>query len=239
MITETYPDLKSLWYNVTLRMMLEPDLWDALKAPRIFSFTNVLTAQTHQLDGDLSQVGFTKARWTRFLNRYVDHTTLSSWLQKAKEAEGLTSLLWKTKTKEGDHTGGECMVGMSFRPSNNTLTVYSREVEFPTRGLLDAAFINRIGFYLDRGDLKVVWMIGGLQLSMLHSIPFLVKEGKLDQMLALDTKTGSYLRYMTNHLTNGHEVKYGPAKRMKKRWDSINAGTLELVPISGLSLGGR
>lgn len=228
--------MKSLWYGVTLRMMREPKLWDALKAPRVFSFTNVLTADTHQLDGDLSWVGFTKARWTRFLNRYVDHENLAAWIERVKVADGLTSYLWKTRTAEG-HTGGECMVGMSFRPSNNTLTVYSREVEFPTRGLLDAAFINRVGEYLGRGDLKIVWMIGGLQLSMLHAIPFLVREGKLEEIKALDTKAGAYLRYMTNHLTNGHEIRYGPAKRMKKRWDSIDAGTVELVPIKDLMLG--
>ena len=201
----------------------------------------MLIAETHHLEADLSWVGLTRARWTRFLNRYVDAASLAEWLGRCKEAKGVTSLLWQTKVKrtEFDHTGGECLIALSYRPDQGIITVYSRETEFPMRGLLDASLIFHVAETIDRGPLKVIWLSGGLFVSLLHALPFLVHYDLLNEVMSDKTKAGKYLQYMTKHLTiHADSLRYGPAKRMLKRWRAMAPGGngMALVPIEGLPL---
>lgn len=229
MIIESYPDLTALWGGVTHKLLFDPEVWDGQKPPRLLSLPNLLIAETHSLDADLATVGFTGARWTRFINRYLELERYWDWVDRARAAHGVTSLLFRTRDKidrNRDHTGGECIVAMSYRPEPSTLTIYSRETEFPVRGLLDAALAHLSAQAIrGGGPVAVHWLIGGIQVSLLHIIPYLATLGMLDEVMALDSKSGRYLRYMTEHLTkNNANLRYGPAKRMLKRWTNIASG---------------
>lgn len=236
MLIETYPDLVTLWRDTTIKMIRDPDCWDATKPPRLFSYPNLLIAESHEMDADLSWAGLTRSRWTRFLNRYVDYEALEHWLIRVKESKGMTSLLWRTKEGD-DHTGGECLIAISFRPDPGILTLYTREAEFPMRGLLDATFAHLVCREIGRGPIKIVWQMGGLYVSLLHALPFMYHYGILDEVMQMTTKAGKYTTYMTNHLKKDAEnLKYGPAKRVLKRWQSMEEGTMVPVPIDSLPL---
>lgn len=237
MIHETFSDLTSLWKGMTQRLLLDPTVWDDGRPPRLLSHANMAIAETSHLEADLSWVGFTASRWTRFLNRYIDLKNYWEWIEKIRPpTHGATSRLLRTKEGEG-HTGGECLIAMTYRPEPPTLTLYSREVEFPQRGLLDATLAHLTAEAISQGnfDVRIVWLIGGAQISLLHSIPYLVTFDLLDETLASGTKASKYLGYMTDHLeTHRGKLKYGPAKRTLKRWDRIKAGEMPSVPISQL-----
>lgn len=236
MLIETYPDMATLWKEVTLRVIRDPSVWNDTRPPRLFSFPNLLIAETHQMDADLSWAGLTRSRWTRFINRYIDPEAFDQWLEKIREAKGMTSLLFRTKEKE-DHTGGECLIAMSYRPEHKTLTLHTREAEFPMRGLLDAALGHLVAEAIGKGDIRIVWQMGGLYVSLLHAIPFLVHHGLLDEIMEMDTRAGRYLTYMTKHLKNDRgSLNYGPAKRVLKRWETMEGDGMVPVPISELPL---
>jgi len=236
MIVATYPDLTSLWLDTTLRVIREPSLWDDTRPPRLFSFPNMLIAESADLAADLSWVGLTRSRWTRFLNRYIDPQELDLWLDKIQHGYAATSMLFRTKVKD-DHTGGECLIALSYRADNPTLTLYSREAEFPQRALLDTTFAHLAALAIGQKGIRVVWQLGGLYVSMLHALPLMARLGILEEVKSMNTKAGAYFRYMTNHLVkHSDSLKYGPAKRILKRWRAIEAGTMEPVPIDQLPI---
>lgn len=236
MLIETFPDLATLWKETTIRIIKDPSLWDATRPPRLFSFPNLLTAETHEMEADLAWAGLTRSRWTRFLNRYVDPDKLDAWIERARGAKGMTSLLWRTEEAD-DHTGGECLIAVSYRPDQRILTLYTREAEFPMRGILDATLAHKLGEAIGGGPIRVVWQMGGLYVSLMHALPFMYHYGILDEVKAMDTRAGRYTTYMTNHLSKDEAtIKYGPAKRVLKRWKSMQEGTMVPVPIASLPL---
>ena len=220
-------------------MLMTEEYWDYTHPPRLFSFPNLLTAKSADLEADLAWVGFTKARWTRFINRYVDKEELTRWLDRCQAAHGPTSLMFRTKVKTGprEHTGGECLIALSYRPDPSVLTLHSREGEFPQRALLDTVFAHLVIQAIGAKNTRVVWQLGGLYTSLLHSIPFIESQGLMDQLIGGSGKTSKYLGYVVNHLKKDRDnLKYGPAKRILKRWEQIQAGELAPVPLKDLTL---
>lgn len=236
-------DLNDLFTESMKELMDNREHWDAIQTPRILSYENLLHAESTAFDFDLSHVGFTKTRWARYCHQYIDPKELDTWIEGLKYISKRGENLFRSKDairRKREHFHGSCWLGLSYRSQPSTLVLYSRVAEFPTRAILELTMVHKVGKAIqERLELNkppaLSWFISSLFLSCLHMLPWLSINGVLDETYKRNDPVGHFVRHQIDHIAKGN-VKYGPTKRMAKRLEQIEAGTLVPVPIKNLSI---
>ena len=237
-------DLNDL-FNRAMNLMFNSDEgWqDACQTPRILSYNNLLFSNSLDFQFDLSHVGFTKTRWSRYCHQYIDKDQLHIWLDNLKEISKRGDNLFRSKDtirRPKEHHHGSCWLGLSYRSLPPTLVLYSRAAEFPTRAALELTLVHKVGLEITsrlnpKQPIQLVWFISSLFLSCLHMLPWLARNNILEETYNRRDSIGAFVRHQIDHIAKGN-VHYGPTKRMKKRLDQFEAGLVVPVPISNLSL---
>lgn len=145
---------------------------------------------------------------------------------------------------EKKHRWGGCMMGATFRGDNKkagpaTLTLYSRTTYMGYMGLLDAAVMNRIAAQITDGPVAFRWHIASQQLHAFKTLPYLYSQDHLMQYLEKSAgepdpvyepptwrEIIKWYRKVLEHWDRAKhkaenmlsEEKYGPFKRVKRRW---------------------
>lgn len=237
-------DLNDLFNKAMSEMMNNPTHWDAQQTPRLLSYNNILMSDSLDFDFDLSTVGFTKTRWSRYCHQYLDPAHLTEWLESLRTISNLGEDLFRSKDmvrRPREHKHGSCWLGITYRNEPATVVLFSRVAEFPTRAALELTLVNKVGQEIASRtgksikDIHFTWFISSLYLSCLHMLPWLSVNGHLEEVKLRNDPVGKFVKHQTDHIAKGN-VKYGPTKRMSKRLDQIAAGTRIPVPIEGLSL---
>ena len=236
-------DLNDLFIRSMDLLMNDPTTHDAAQTPRLLSYNNLLFADSLDFSFDLSHVGFTKTRWARYSHQYLDGVQLESWLDGLKSISKRGDNLFRSKDmvrREREHHHGSCWLGLSFRNQPRTLVLYSRVAEFPTRAALELTLCHLVGNEIKERlgndePIHLVWFVSSLFLSCLHMLPWLSLNGILESTYKRDDPIGHFVKHQMDHIAKGN-VHYGPTKRMAKRLQQIQAGTLKPVPIDQLSL---
>lgn len=237
-------DLNDLFDKSMDKLMNDNSTWDAQQTPRLLSYNNVLKSNSLDFDFDLSSVGFTKTRWSRYVHQYINGDQLHEWLESLRTISSLGEDLFRSKDmtrRPREHKHGSCWLGLTYRNEPATIVLYSRVAEFPTRAALELTLVNKVGqeIAIRTGkviqDIHFTWFISSLYLSCLHMLPWLSVNGHLEEVKLRNDPVGHFVRHQTDHIAKGN-VKYGPTKRMAKRLVQIENGTRIPVPIEGLSL---
>ena len=236
-------DLNHLFSTSMDWLMNNPSCWDAEQTPRILSYNNLLMSDSTSFSFDLSHVGFTKTRWARYVHQYIDPTSLQLWLEGLESLSKRGDNLFRSKDavrRPREHYHGSCWLGLSFRRNPQTLILYSRVAEFPTRAALELTMAHLVGkeihtrLHLEE-PIHFTWFVSSLFLSCLHIVPWLARNGILEETYNRDDSVGHFVKHQLDHITKGN-VKYGPTKRMSKRLEQFREGTVIPVPIDNLSL---
>jgi len=223
-----------------LPFMLD-DTTGVIKSNASHKFNVLLQAKTCEYDIDLGlKTGFSKSRWTRLINQYVDKTRLASFvkLTQSLDTQCSTSMLFKFVVgKKLDHQYGNCLLSVCY--CDDILTLFSRTCFAGYMSYFDLALAHKIAEKI--GSVSTIsfrWYVVDLQLSYLRSLQviFLDKKlmGKLNYLvnypkeLAHETISwqrvvGVYRRRFLYHYNKSglsmlKEAKYGPTKRYIKRW---------------------
>jgi len=236
-------DLNDLFNRSMYQLMNHPHIWDAQQTPRILSYNNLLFADSTSFSFDLSQVGFTKTRWSRYCHQYLDKEALHIWLDNLKYISKRGDNLFRSKDavrRPREHHHGSCWLGLSYRSTPPTLVLYSRVAEFPTRAALELTLCHKVGLEIQQQmnptqPVQLVWFISSLFLSCLHMLPWLAHNNILEKTYQREDSIGHFVRHQIDHINKGN-VHYGPTKRMAKRLEQIREGTTKPVPIDKLSL---
>ncbi len=236
-------DLNDLFDKSMDTLMNNPSTWDAEQTPRILSYNNLLFSDSTNFTFDLSTVGFTKTRWARYCNQYLDKESLTEWFDILNSISKRGENLFRSKDairRAREHHHGSCWLGLSYRGTPPTLVLYSRVAEFPTRAALELTLASKVGAEIKAklqlpGEIKFVWFVSSLFLSCLHLLPYLAHRGKLEETYLRKDSVGHFVRHQVDHINRGN-VKYGPTKRMAKRLQQYNDGVTVPVPIESLSL---
>ena len=244
MLTVRAPDLNDL-FGRCMESLMEPNSLaiEAAQTPRLLSYNNLLFSNSLDFQFDLSHVGFTKTRWSRYCHQYLDKDQLEIWLENLKEISKRGDNLFRSKDavrRPREHHHGSCWLGLSFRSTPPTLVLYSRVAEFPTRAILELTLCHKVGLEIQQRlnptqPVQLVWFISSLFLSCLHMLPWLARNNILEETYNRRDSIGAFVRHQIDHIAKGN-VHYGPTKRMKKRLDQFEAGLVVPVPISNLSL---
>jgi len=236
-------NLNTLFTQAMDQLMNNPSVIEAAQTPRLLSYNNLLFADSLDFEFDLSHVGFTKTRWARYCHQYIDEDHLSEWLEGLKTISKRGDNLFRSKDavrRPREHHHGSCWLGVSYRGSPPTLILYSRVAEFPTRAALELTLVHKVGLEItERLELeepiRLTWFISSLFFSCLHAIPWLARNGILESTYDRKDTVGAFVRHQIDHINRGN-VHYGPTKRMAKRLEQFNEGTVKPVPIKNLSL---
>lgn len=159
-----------------------------------------------------------------------------------------TNMMFRDPTRYGrKHRWGGCIMGATFLGprSNGTgkcfLTFYSRTTYIGYMGLLDAAMGHVLARYIneDPSTIGFRWYITSSQLHCFKTLPFLFSQEGLMKRLDLTARRVSsgaregippawyymskwYLRILRDYERHGVAMldceKYGPLKRIKRRW---------------------
>ncbi len=211
------------------------------KSNAYHEFNMLLQSKTCEYGINLGlKTGFTKSRWTRLINQYVDKASLTSFTKLAKKLDNQcsVSMLFKSIVgKKLNHQYGNCLLSVCY--CNKTLTLFSRTCFAGYMSYFDLALAHKIARKIgDVKNIKFRWYVVDLQLSYLRSLQliFLDKEfmanlnylidspKKLSQFsISWQRVVGVYRRRFLYHYKKSglrmlDEAKYGPTKRYIKRW---------------------
>jgi hypothetical protein len=141
------------------------------------------------------------------------------------------------------HRWGGCLMGATFRGDNKksgkaTLTFYSRTTYMGYMALLDAAIANRIAAEISEpGNIVFRWHISSQQLHCFKTLPYVYSRPKLMQLMEhLEQHRNKIneapptVKHMAKWFCKVQDAydeygvkmldheKYGPFKRIKRRW---------------------
>lgn len=236
-------NLNELFDRSMAQLMNNRRTWDAQQTPRLLSYNNLFQANSLDFSFDLSHVGFTKTRWSRYCHQYIDKDQLHIWLDNLKYISKRGDNLFRSKDavrRPREHHHGSCWLGLSYRSTPPTLVLYSRVAEFPTRAALELTLCYKVGLEIQQRlnptqPVQLVWFISSLFLSCLHMLPYLSINNILEETYNREDAVGHFVRHQIDHINKGN-VHYGPTKRMAKRLQQIREGTTKPVPIEKLSI---
>jgi len=220
-------------------MALNNGVWDS-KPPglRRVSYNNVLSSDTCILNGNLNEVGITKARWTRYTHQYT-LPGLKEVIHRCKiiseTSEQLIPLQFIPRMS-GGHTRGQCLLGISYH--RNCLTFFSRAVSFPDRAVLDLNLANRLSRLISSpGEIKFIWYISLVYIQPIWSMVFFKTQGILDRVLS--GPFGKQVSYILEKANNNKEYRFKPFIRMRRRIEKLDIESLPSYPIESLILPGE
>lgn len=167
------------------------------------------------------------------------------------------------------HRWGGCLMGATFRGAHNqfpTLTFFSRTTYIGYMGLLDAGLAHVMSQYITGyfPEVSFRWHISSAQLHCFKTLPFIFSQPDLMEKLeanaeAVDSQgkaareemsptwwyiTNWYRKILQHYEEHGDAIlemeKYGPFKRIKRRWlehqGILDKALPPSLPISSLTL---
>lgn len=217
-----------------------------------------------------TELWLNKQRWSRLIKEYVPRDSLERFLDQCVEIyngearKGATAnMMFHDPIRyEKKHRWGGCLMGATFRAETegyHMLTFYSRTSYMGYIGLLDAAIgqamMQQAGIPLEHISFR--WHLTSMQLHCFKTLPFIFSQPDLFdklQQCSTDARridgptwaniTKWYLKILAAWEEHGDEMidheKYGPFKRIKRRWmEHMGHSTKNVpppVPVNTLTL---
>lgn len=157
---------------------------------------------------DLGSVGYTSARWKQFLNAYVDAVELKEWVHKVVNSSETSEVSFRFK-EGGRHKYGGCLIALSFRKYDETLTLMSRATQIAPTGALELSLVGLLSDHLREHGFKpkFLWWIQQLQFRIDFAVPYFLRSGLVDEIDPV-WSTVKYVRGLGEKYANGHVYKY-------------------------------
>jgi len=231
---------------------------DLTKSPSIYSYNNLLMADSCEFELNLASVGFTKNRWARFLTQYIDKEELETWLQSINnQRRGVINLLRSTgDTKitpslfhpdKMGHRWGVCFLGTSFQITPEPrLTLYSRTARIPTTASMELTLISLLAkeikkrYHINK-HIRFTWFCAGIHVTAYDAMPYLIYRKQMQQFLRSELPLARFVNRQYEKAqrlpATPEAIPYGRQRRIIRRVQEMEAG--EFLPecqVSKLSL---
>lgn len=176
---------------------------------------------------DLGNFGFTRKRWQKFLNEYLEPMRFTGWLDQVRRIKKGQEISYQTAEIAG-HSLGNCLMGMTVHSKPWQLTVFSRTTQWVPTAALDLSFIGLTAAALSetqpsKPQFHVTWVIAQLQYHLLHSLILNDRTPYIDPRMDEKAKHAWDL-YDTRML---HESSRKSFARLGERMDKVIEGTAE------------
>lgn len=260
MISLTAQDITQAFEEIVDLLLWTPErVVDLTKSPSIYTYDNLIRAQSCEFSFDLSWIGLTKNRWARFLTQYVNKQALESWLQSIEEQRGRGVVNLLRSTGETDvtpapghpewkgHRWGVCFLGVSFLMTPKPkLTLYSRMARIPTTAVMELTLVSLLAKeiqerYQIEAPIQLTWFCSAIHVTAWDIMPYLVSQNKMTDFLSSDKPLAKYVarqyeKAMTLPLTK-EAIPYGRQRRISRRVRELEEGNpLPSCQVSKLSL---
>lgn len=231
---------------------------DLTRSPSIYSYDNLLKAESCQFSFDLAHIGLTKNRWARFLTQYVNKKELERWLQSVGDQRGtIVNLLRSTGETdvvpslyhlgEKGHRWGVCFLGVSFSKSPKPkLTLYSRTARMPTTAVMELTLVHHLAEeiqkrYEIKTPIKFTWFCAAIHVTAWDVLPYLIVNGTLEDFLQRGVPFSRFVAHQYEKSMRLKptrvEIPYTRQRRITKRVQQFKAGVfLPSCLIKNLSL---
>jgi len=241
-MNKSYPNLTMLAKNLLPSLLEDRDCAGKVKSNAYHRFNMMFRTKTCEYNVDLGkETGFSKSRWTRLVNQYVDKSRLKAFVKVAKKLDNQcsASMLFKSiMGKRLNHQYGNCLLSITY--CDNTITLLSRTCYAGYMSFFDIALAHKIAEKIgDPSKIKFRWYVVDLQVSYLRSLQVIFLNKKLmTKLKRLHKKPKSIFerapmpwqrvagvyrrRFLYHYKKSGMkmlaEAKYGPAKRYIEKW---------------------
>jgi hypothetical protein len=228
-------------------------------------YDNLLACESMEFDIDMGRdLWLNKTRWNRLVRQYLDPVEVERFVGKAVElgrgqgAKGAcTSMFCSNVAREAKkHRWGNCMLGFTYRGDTRrgtpTLALHSRVSYIAYIGGLDLALAHvlarTIGEELgvEVEDFAFRWHVDALQFHGFKSLPMLYKTEFLSDLHRPKNRryyptinlVGKWYDKIVGFTEQGiHDNKYGPLKRVMRRYREYQAGDyLPTVTVEDMDL---
>lgn len=241
------------------KMLWVPELVvDLTKSPSIYSYNNLLMADSCDFELDLASVGLTKNRWARFLTQYIDKAELEAWLQSINDQRrGVINLLRSTgdtkmtpslyQPDKAGHRWGACFLGVSLQliPVPR-LTLYSRTARMPTTASMELTLISLLAKEIKRRyhinkKIKFTWFCAAIHVTAYDAMPYLIYREEMQEFLKSKVPLAGFVSRQyekAQRLPATREaIPYGRQRRITRRVQEMEAGHfLPSCQVSKLSI---
>lgn len=238
-------NITEIFGEVIDSMLWQPQfVVDLTKSPSIYTYNNLLMADSCDFELDLASVGLTKNRWARFLTQYIDKAELEAWLQSINDQRrGVINLLRSTgdtkmtpslyQPDKAGHRWGACFLGVSLQliPAPR-LTLYSRTARMPTTAAMELTLISLLAKEIKRRyhinkKIKFTWFCAAIHVTAYDIMPYLIYREKMQQFL----KSGVPLaQFVSRQYEKAHRlpatreaIPYGRQRRITRRVQEMEA----------------
>lgn len=233
---------------------------DAVLSIETHLFDVTIVAATAEFELDIGkQLHLKVGRWSRLIKEYVPKqqverfVELAQVIHRGEAREGAaTGMMFRDPPRHAKkHRWGGCLLSAVYR--RGTLTVHSRTSYLGYMGHMDAALISTLASYIaPANEIRVVWHLSSMQFHGFKTLPFLFTDSAYySKLLYGATKTTAeckrqmgptwaalvswFSRMTRDYTTHGVGMveveKYGPYKRVKRRWlEHIGKLTKNLPP---------
>lgn len=220
------PNLHGLWDEVNRQFVYNEDVVDfARPGVSIHSYHNVLTADNCECDITLTDLGYTKTKWSMLLRLYFDEYEYRMIINRLKfykaERRGkvyVPDIGMQFRSRE--NRTGACLMGVSLRFSEKTgweCSVFSRTNETTARWSVDLIFLNRLltaigeetGFFTV-SEVKLFWMAGSLFQSVVTVPLYMVIMGREKEVLRMAKGTAGELTKWQMAIAKRYGDSYNP-----------------------------
>lgn len=222
----------------------------------------LLIARSCELDFDIGlHLMLNRSRWSRLVREYVPRDAVERFIDQAQEidrdrrrASTANFLFHDPKRYEKKHRWGGCLMGMAYNGGNakdrRILTLYSRTTYIGYMGLMDLCLAHVIAREIgDHQDIEFRWHIANQQWHFFKSLPYVFTQADLMAELeyyarrprlqcppAWRRMAKDLLKVEEAYEEHGRDMcameKFGPRKRVKRRWMESKGIKLDLIPPS-------
>ena len=229
------PNLHGLWDAVNHRFIFDPDVVDFTRpGVSIHSYHNILTADNCECDITLTDLGYTKTKWSMLLRLYFDEHEYRMLINRIKfykeERRGkvyIPDIGMHFKSRE--NRTGACLMGLTLRYSQKTgweCSVFSRTNETTARWSVDLIFLHRLiatigeetGLFTP-SDVKLYWMAGSLFQSVVTAPLYMVIMGREKELIRMAKgKMGELNRWqqaIVKRYGDSYNQKYSSTGKLK------------------------
>jgi len=226
-----------------------------------------LVANSMEYDFDLGlDLWLNRPRWTRLVREYLDLGELRRFVDHAARigtGEGkrgvITSMHCNNVARAAKkHRWGNCMLAFTYRglrTGQPTLTLHSRVTYIAYIGGADLAVAHVLARYISQrikvpvSEIRFEWCIDSLQLHAFKSLPMLYSDGWIPYFedpymrekypsIKIISRWHDQIAKSTQEGMPLEEIKYGPLRRVTRRYREYIAGDfLPSVPVSTLDFG--
>ncbi len=256
-MNRTYDTTNDLWRQASAEIMRMPkDTLDFESGYTLGIFDGHLRSKSMQYDLDLGrELWCTKGRWTKLVSDYLPPWAAidnfvgvsATNLLKHKSRGSVSQLLTKLHVSDpriGAYRMGNCMTSWTFRTGGRhgapTIGLHSRTSFIAWVGGLDLAMTHKVAeevaaaCNIDVAEFEFVWYADSLQWHGFKSVPFVVSQGHLGEVIANpDTPGKHHCRRVVSQLKGWHDegkpltkeaTVYGPMRRLRKNFEMVREG---------------